>query len=422
MTIFRNICCALAILCITTHAYAQQSAGPFSIAAIVGDDAITRYDLESRMALVLATSDLSEEARNPQTLAPRILRSLIDEQLQLQEAQRKNIDITNAEIEAAISAIEQDRGRPAGSFKAHLNANNVDYDTLYQQLRAQLAWTRLLQKRMLPKLSVSQAELDREMEFDMRQKRNVAEVKLASIIVPVNGERSPKAAEALADSFAQKLQKGEPLDSVMRDAQQNGVVATTSSWIAQSQLNPTLEGIISAFPSLPSATNALPHPAGFQVVIAQEKRTSDYATDAEVLFKEIMLNLEPNAQRAEVELLMTIARDVRNYPGQCGTKTIAGEENLDDLDFDVNYTRTLLSSLSPQVLPLVRSLKVNEISEPFATPEGIRLLKLCEKLILPAKKQDTAKMERKVKEEKYRLGAMKYLRDLRRDAFIDVRL
>ena len=56
-------------------------------------------------------------------------------------------------------------------------------------------------------------------------------------------------------------------------------------------------------------------------------------------FKEIMLNLAADASEQEVDILMSIARDVRKYPGRCGSQTIAGASDVQELDFEVNYAR-----------------------------------------------------------------------------------
>ncbi len=78
--------------------------------------------------------------------------------------------------------------------------------------------------------------------------------------------------------------------------------------------------------------------------------------------------------------------------------------------------------MSPQVRPLVEGLRVEDISEPFAAPDGIHLLMLCEKIQLAGDKIDLKKARAQLREEKMQLEAMRSLRNLRREAFVEVRL
>ncbi len=405
----------------SSHASTAQKGNAFSIAAVVNDDVITRYDVESRVHFMIATSDAGKSPNAAKQLYPRAIRSLIDEQLQIQEARRNNIEITNEEIEQAILTIEKERGKAAGSLTQHLQKNGVDRATLDLQIRAQIAWNKLLQRRVVPELRVSDAEIKREFEHDNQQKRRISEVRLAALILPVETPEEEASTQQLAANMAKALQGGANLQSVVTRFKAPKLVATSPSWIAKKQLDPAIANAIK-----PIQDNGVTEPvrtaAGYQIIMVQGQRIIDYALDAEVFFKEIILNLSPQADKIEVDVLMSIAQEIRKNPGQCGSKTIAGTTSLTGLDFDVNYTRTHFSALSPQISPLVRPLKVGQISEPFATPEGIRLLKLCEKTDIEASMKNKEPFMRKLKEEKFKLETLKYMRDLRRDAFIDVRL
>ena len=73
------------------------------IIAIVNDDVISSHDLNSRMALFLATSNAEDTPENRRRLAPEVLRTLIDDVLKRQEMRRRNITVSQSEI---------DRSRP----------------------------------------------------------------------------------------------------------------------------------------------------------------------------------------------------------------------------------------------------------------------------------------------------------------------
>ncbi|MGE0284054.1 MAG: SurA N-terminal domain-containing protein, partial [Rhizobiaceae bacterium] len=77
------------------------------IAAVVNDEVISVYDLNARTRVIMSSTRLPDNAETRRRLVPQILRSLIDEKLQLQEAKRLNIGVTNEELAEAFRTIEK---------------------------------------------------------------------------------------------------------------------------------------------------------------------------------------------------------------------------------------------------------------------------------------------------------------------------
>jgi len=61
------------------------------IAAIVNEDVISMYDLNARIELIVVTSRLPDTQEMRRRIQPQILRAMIDERLELQEAKRRNV-------------------------------------------------------------------------------------------------------------------------------------------------------------------------------------------------------------------------------------------------------------------------------------------------------------------------------------------
>ena len=77
------------------------------IAAVVNDDVISIYDLAARVNIVVASSNLRDAPELRRQIAPQVLRTLVDEYLQTQEAARLDIAVTERDIEITIDRIEQ---------------------------------------------------------------------------------------------------------------------------------------------------------------------------------------------------------------------------------------------------------------------------------------------------------------------------
>src|SRR5689334_7346680 len=61
------------------------------IAAVVNDEIISIFDLVSRIRMVMLSSNIPDTPETRQKIGPQILRALVDEKLELQEAKKKNV-------------------------------------------------------------------------------------------------------------------------------------------------------------------------------------------------------------------------------------------------------------------------------------------------------------------------------------------
>ena len=91
------------------------------IAAIVNDKVISTFDLQERIRLIMFSAGLLDNDSQKSSLEPQVLRDLIDETLQAEEAERLNIRITNKEMSNALSRIERSNNIPQGSFENMMN-------------------------------------------------------------------------------------------------------------------------------------------------------------------------------------------------------------------------------------------------------------------------------------------------------------
>src|SRR5215469_14962765 len=91
------------LLVTTVSAWSQET----RIAAVVNDDVISLGDLESRVKLVLMSSQLPDTPQSRERITPQVLHSLIDETLELQEAKQYDLNVPDQEIDEAIDRLEK---------------------------------------------------------------------------------------------------------------------------------------------------------------------------------------------------------------------------------------------------------------------------------------------------------------------------
>jgi peptidyl-prolyl cis-trans isomerase SurA len=202
----------ISLLFQSSFAQSAVAADNLDVAAIVNDYPITFYDVEQRMKFVIVTTGIKADSKTSGQLANRILNNLIDEQLQLQSTKKYGINVNDEEIDAAISKIEADNKKPKGSLLKFLASQQIDEATLREQIASQIAWGRYVQSKIMPKLRLSDSEINRHIEQYMQKQKNVEEAYIATIEIPnlsiISKQFGDDDAGGLANKLTQQLRSG----------------------------------------------------------------------------------------------------------------------------------------------------------------------------------------------------------------------
>lgn len=412
----------LLLLATAMPVYAQEAEeGGSGIVALVNDEVISSLDVSSRLAFVLATTQLSDTPEVRERLKPQLLRSLLDEKLQLQEATRAGIEVTDRDVQAAIAGMEQQRGIPPGGMLERLDVLGVPKATFLDQLHAQLAWNKLVVRTLRSQVKISDDEIDRE-RSKVRRSTGTKEVEIEVLALPVDRPENDAQVKALAGKLAAEIRAGAPFESVARALGGTQAQDIKPFWAAVDQLDPALAGALEQ-----AQEGAITEPVrtleGYTLAKLVGRRAGQAVAGnyTEVVLKDILLKLKEDASPADAELMLSIGKEVARHPGNCSDTGIAGVKNLGDFDIGVQYQRETLEGLPEQLRGIVARLNVGGVSEPYASEDGIRLFMLCERVEKPGELENGEVVAQRLFQQKLELEAQKYLRNLRREATIDVR-
>ncbi len=230
-------------LLLTTPARAQETLA--RIVATVNDHAISENDLSTRTSLIMAASGIPASDDTRARLRPQVLRTLIDEELQLRAAQKAGIRITQDDIEQAFAVVSAQNGSTPEKFSADLAASGVEKSWLQKQLRAQLSWTRLVQRTILPQIDVSESDI-REALDRMAASAGKPEWLVAEIFLPVETPDDDAGAESLATRIFEELKNGASFPAMARQFSHAAGAAGGGDlgWLPQGQLDPALENAL----------------------------------------------------------------------------------------------------------------------------------------------------------------------------------
>src|SRR6516225_2526224 len=103
-------------------------------------------DVRSRLRMVMLSSNLADSPDTQQRVAAQVLRTIVDEKLQTQEAKRQNITATDEEINKAVAQIEKQNNMQAGQLDQVLKQRGIERAALIDQLTASIVWAKLVRR------------------------------------------------------------------------------------------------------------------------------------------------------------------------------------------------------------------------------------------------------------------------------------
>lgn len=255
------------------------SAGPAQartegIAAVVNDGAISMSDVNDRMALFIASSGLPNTQDVRRKLIGQVLSSLIEEELKLQEAARLNIEVSDQEIQQGFANIAAQNNMPPEKFRAMLERGGLNFMTMERQIRAQIAWTKIVQSQLRPRINIADKDIDNTIE---RMGGNVGkqEYLLAEIYLPVDEPKKETATRQLAQKLVREI-KGEQAP-FFQVAQQFSKSAGASSggdlgWVQEGQLPEDLDEVLPGL-NKNEVSQPIRTPEGFHILYLRDKRS-----------------------------------------------------------------------------------------------------------------------------------------------------
>ena len=256
-----------------------SAAGKEGIAVIVNQDAITNSDVNDRMALIAASSGMPSAPELMAKLRPQVVDMLVEEQIKLQEARRLKVDVSKEEVEGGFKQIADQNKIPVEDFKKMLGARKIRFATMEDQIRAQIAWGKVIQKKLRPQVDVSEADIDSELEM-LRDKLGKNQYLLGDIFLPTDEQKKDSEVSALAKKLVGQLrEKPELFPRVAQQFSQAPGAAQGGSlgWITEGQLSQEIDSVL---PNLQPGvvTDAIKTLGGYHILMLREKRQITEAT------------------------------------------------------------------------------------------------------------------------------------------------
>ncbi|MBM3507269.1 MAG: peptidylprolyl isomerase [Alphaproteobacteria bacterium] len=420
--LFRFVGIGLAAALALAAPAARAQAPAQGIAAVVNDEVVTLLDLDRRIAVSISSAGLHDSADLRNRLRPQVLRTLIDETLQMAEARRLNLPVSAANIEEAKRLIEQRNNIPRGGLSKFLADQGLAEQSVLRQIRAELAWSRVVQSTLVPQVKVSDQEVDAEMAR-LAQSTGKFRYLLSEIFLPAETNQRDADLRAQAQRLADDIRAGAQFAAVARQFSRGASAfgGGDIGWVMEEQLAPELAGAVRGL-SVGGVSATINAGGGYYLLQVRDKRQigmSDPA-DTKVHLKQIALPLATAAAPAEVTRVNARAESI--------SATVRGCEAMDAMIKEVGNPQSgdlgtvRLGDLPERFRGAIGAIEVGRASAPLRSEFGVHVFMVCKRDATNAELPNRNEVGQTLGQQRLDVLERRAMRDLRRAANIDIRV
>jgi peptidyl-prolyl cis-trans isomerase SurA len=403
------------------------------IAATVNDISVSEFEVRQRMSLFLATAGLQPNAEEKKRIRGQILEQLENEKLQLQEAIKKHITVSPAEVDNQINHMVTDNHLSMAQLREVLVNAGSSEQALRSQITAQIAWEKTVSQEYQDRINISPADVDAELAR-YAEGADKPHYLVSEIFFPVDNPDKDAEAHKTALGVEEQLKAGGNFALVARQFSQSPSAASGGDigWVHEGQLAPELNTALtkmtvnSLSPPIRSiggyyiiSLRARQEPLGTKIAAPAEAATGP---DSTLPLARLLLPLGTAPSKDVIEAAMKIANSLRTAYSGC--------EMLEKMPAQLsgavymNLGNMKVGDLSPEIQKALAATHSGEAAAPFVSDAGIELIGRCDKkvvvqtaYVMPTR-QD---VENQLFQQQISAMARRYMRTLRRGVDVEVR-
>ncbi len=388
--------------------------------AIVNGEILTGTDIDQRLALIVNANGGKVSAEEQERLRLQVLRNLIDETLQIQEAKSAGVDVDDDEVNQTYERVaQQNFGQNPAALDKYLTSIGSSAASLKRQIRGELSWQRLLRRNVQPFINVSDGEV-REMMDRLKAAKGTEEYRIGEIYLSAN-DTNRQQVMANANQIVDQLKKGGSFVAYVRQYSEASTAAVGGDlgWIRLAQLPQDLANVATSMQPGKLA-GPVEIPGGYSILYLIDKRqvlTAD-PRDAVLSLKQMSLSFpKGTTEKDAAAKAATFAATVKTIHGCGQVDAAAAGIGASVVTNDQVKARDLPAALQDSML----KLSIGEATPPFGSIEdGVRVLVLCGRDDPKvADGPSFEEMQSQMEDDRVNKRAQTYLRDLRRDAVIE---
>ncbi len=399
-----------------------------AIVAVVNEDVIVRTELEQGVKIVQAQlQDQGKPVPPRRQLEHQVLEQLIRKRLQLQQAKKLGIEISEAELTKALSNIAARNGLTLEQLQQVLENSGMRYEDFREDTRTQMLIARLQAQAVIQNIQVTEPEIDRFLRREGDKLIEREAVRLGHILIAVSetaSEATIEKARKKAQRLVKKLRSGADFAEIaQRESDgQRAAEGGDLGWFEMAAVPSLVEELVYELDK-GEISDPLRSPSGFHIIKLIDLKTKAPAVVTQTHARHILIRTNELVSDSDAKARLNRLR-LRLLGG--GDFATLARANSDDTGSalkggDLGWLSP--GDTVPEFEKVMDALAVQEISKPFKTSFGWHIVQ-----VLARRRQDTAeallrlKAKEVLRERKAKRAIEAWLQQLRDEAYVEIRL
>jgi peptidyl-prolyl cis-trans isomerase SurA len=399
-----------------------------SIVAVVNSEVLTSRELDDRVKTV---TQLLRQQGTPlppaDVLQKQVLERMIMDRLQIQLAKETALRVDDLQLDRTVARVAESNKMSLTEFRQTLEHDGIQFDKFREEIRNEIVLSRLREREVDNRIVVTDNEIDFFLSQQGASQAIAGEYNLSHILLRLPDQASPEQVDkqrARAEEVLLQLREGADFAKLAvsysdaPDALQGGAMG----WRARERLP---ELFVTSLDTMKpgEVSGIIRSPAGFHVIRLIERRGGGAPARVEqtharhILVKTSEIVSEADATRK----LNNLRERIANGADFGELAKLNSDDSSSTKGGDLGWVYP--GDTVPEFERVMNSLKVGQMSEPFATPFGWHLMQVLERRqadVSGERKRQEARLT--LRERKADEAYQEWLRQLRDRAFVEYRL
>jgi len=399
-----------------------------AIVAVVNDDVVLASELRSRLDQVrqqIAESDMQAPPMN--VLVSQIMERLILENLQLQEAERRGVQVDDETLTRAVMSFADQNNLSLDEFRQVLARDGVPYAEFREQIRREMIINRLQRNLVSRRIAISDKDIDDLLSSPYYQQMLSDEYRIGHILLTIAEDASDQAVQAAreqAGTIVAELREGASFREMA---------------IAHSSASTALEGGDLGW----RKAGELPSLFAEQVLQLEEGETADLIETRGAIHIVQLLDVQgastQSEQQAELRHILVQPSEIRT---EAETEELIRdihdqlEEGAEFAELAERYSEDPGSALNggdlgwtsgeefvPEFREAMRATPTGELSEPFRSQYGWHVLEVQDRREQDMSQEARRRMAMQIlHQRRFDEELQEWQKELRDEAYVDMRI
>ncbi len=418
----------LAALAVPTAVVSADYRELDAIVAVVDEDVVLASELLSRLKTIREQfAEQNAQLPSDDILVSQLMERLIIESLQIQEAERRGVQIDDETLTRAVMSFAERNGMNAEQFRQALAADGVSYVEFREQIRQEMTIQRLQRNLVNRRITITDSDIDDLLNSPYYQQLLSDEFRVGHILLAIDDKATEEAIQQAATQaveIVKELREGADFAqmAVARSAGRRALEGGDLGWRRAGEL-PSLfaDQVLALEPG--ETAEPIRSASGIHIVQLLEQRGAGMQKEEQTLLRHILVMPSEIRSEAEAEALI---REVYEKLESGGDFVALAAEYSEDPGSALNggdLGWTAGNEFVPAFRNAMHGTPTGELSEPFRSQYGWHVLEVQER-----REQDLSEETRRnmamqiLHQRRFDEELQEWLKELRDEAFVEMRL